>query len=45
MMTNARTPPAPIETSTVFSKSGSKSDASAGSATIPTAMLVAEMPT
>ena len=45
MMTNARRLPAPTDASLDPPNSGSNSAASAGSATIPTAMLEAVMPT
>jgi hypothetical protein len=38
-------PPAPIDVSSVFLNAGSINEARAGSATMPTAILVAEMPT
>jgi hypothetical protein len=41
MITKARMPPAPIEASNEFAKYGSNRPANAGSATIPTAILVA----
>jgi len=45
MMRKARIAPLPIEASAVFANTGSKMAANAGSATIPTAMLEAVIPT